>query len=131
MTGKELKCAEDLKEPSFTKRYNQIECDIETNQTHAMEPLTCPCPRGKPWCRCCNGKNSCIPSSSGTIAIRNCVPDENTSITEMLMSFKTSVRSMPPDFNKDLTNLVLIANKNKKSRTNQNHEIPRKRKNIN
>ena len=130
LIGKELHCTDDLKlyrgDPDFRKRKHQIDCDIKIDQTHAMKPFRCPCPPEQPpWCRgqCCNGAN-CKPSSSGTISIQNCVPDENTSITDMLMSFKTSIPSMPQDFNKNLTDLVLIFNE--QNRTNPKHQVPRK-----
>jgi len=140
LIGKELHCTDDLKlyraDPNFhqIKRKHQIDCSIKIDQTHAMKPFTCPCPPEEPpWCKgkCCNGAN-CKPSSSGTIAIKNCVPDENTSITDMLMSFKTSVPSMPQDFNKNLTDLVLIVNAQNRTKVNKiEHQVSRKSTKIN
>merc|ERR1712038_1200431 len=66
-----MQCTTDLALP-YIKRYNEIDCDLNS----------------KPTDDTCKNKNKCVPTKSGAIRIKNCLPEKNSSIADMLISFR-------------------------------------------
>ena len=94
-------CTDDLKLPEIERRTNKnykIDCELKANQPYAMIP----------WKKC-KDTEKCLLSNEGAIRIDNCMPDENTTITDMLMSFNrtgSNQKLIAPD---NLTHLIIGA----------------------
>ena len=83
-------CTEDLTVPKIT-RYNEIDCKFT-----AIRQIK----------RCMNPKK-CVPSNTGAIALKNCRPDKNETITTMLMSFRRPGGSKELIVTEDIAHLVI------------------------
>ena len=77
--------------PAITTRFNEIDCKF--NAVQKIEH--------------CRKDNKCVPSEGGVIAIKNCIPDENSTITAMLMSFQRPGTDIPLIPAEDLVHLVV------------------------
>ena len=65
--------------PAITTRYNEINCKFKPDKKIEH----------------CKKDYKCVPSGGGAIAIKNCIPDENSTITAMLMSFQRPGTDIP------------------------------------
>ena len=83
-------CTEDLTVPKIS-RYNEIDCKF----TAIQQVKTCKNPK------------KCVPSNTGAIALKNCRPDENETITTMLMSFQRPGESKQLIITEDIAHLVI------------------------
>ena len=95
-------CTDDLKLPEIERRTNKnykIDCELKANQPYAMIP----------WKKC-KDTEKCLLSNEGAIRIDNCMPDENTTIANMLRSFvrPDNKTIISPD---NLTHLIIGAHK--------------------
>ena len=77
--------------PAITTRYNEIDCKF--NVVQKIEH--------------CKKDYKCVPSDGGAIAIKNCIPDENSTITTMLMSFRRPEGDIPLIPPEDIVHLVV------------------------
>ena len=93
-------CTDDLTIPRLVDDYNEIECEFDPIKLISKKP------------KGCRDHRKCVPSSNGVIAIRNCKPEENTTVTSMLMSFR---RHNSREFlisAENITHLIIRAHKN-------------------
>ena len=91
LLGDPLTCTGDLTMPAITTRYNEIDCKF--NAVQKIEH--------------CKKNYKCVPSSGGAIAIKNCIPGENSTITTMLRSFRRPGADNPLIPAKDIFHLVV------------------------
>ena len=90
LLGDPLKiCTDDLTIPKIT-RYNEIDCKF----TAIQEVESCKNPK------------KCVPSSAGAIALKNCRPGKNETVTTMLMSFQRQGESKSMIITEDIVHLV-------------------------
>ena len=83
-------CTEDLTVPKIT-RYHEIDCKFT-----AIRQI-----------KSCKNPNKCVPSNTGAIALKNCRPDKNETITTMLMSFRRPGGSKELIVTEDIAHLVI------------------------
>ena len=91
LLGDPITCTGDLTMPAITTRYNEIDCKF--NAVQKIEN--------------CKKNYKCVLSDGGAIAIKNCIPDENSTITTMLMSFQRPGVNNPLIPAEDVVHLVV------------------------
>ena len=60
----------------------------------------------KPKDIACKKKNRCVPTNSGAIRIKNCLPEKNSTIAEMLISFQRQGKKGPLIPGDNITHLI-------------------------
>ena len=83
-------CTDDLTVPKIT-RYNEIDCKFTAIQE----------------VKSCKNSKKCVPSSAGAIALKNCRPAKNETMTTMFMSFKRPGESKRLIITEDIMHLVI------------------------
>ena len=84
-----IQCTKNLALPDIDTRRNTIYCNLSS----------------KPEYRCRN-KNRCVPTKSGAIRIQNCIPEKNSTIAEMLLSFQRQGKIEPPIPSENISHLI-------------------------
>ena len=54
----------------------------------------------------CRNKKKCLVSNAGEVVIKNCIPDKNSTMLDMLMSFRRPNESKPLISAEDVTHLI-------------------------
>ena len=54
----------------------------------------------------CGNKKKCLLSNAGEVVIKNCIPDKNSTILDMLMSFRRPNESKPLISPEDVSHLI-------------------------